>query len=194
MKIYKYRLSGFSEADYAYWYGLLHEKKKIRVDGYRNADDRRRSVCAHMLAINGISEHTGMSIDEIILAEDENGKPFCKNAEVFFSISHAEDMVVCAISSKPVGIDVEKIRPLKLSAARRVCTESELEYVFGHSPSDDDFNKSEDEAMLGRFFEIWVRKEAFGKKEGTGIAYNMKETDIMHIPCFFEDGYVFAVC
>lgn len=193
MKIYKYRLSAFSEEDYAYWYGLMHKNKKFRVDGYRNEDDRRRSVCAHMLAIRGISEQTGMSFSEIVLAEDENGKPFCENADVHFSISHADDMVICAVSCGPVGIDIEKVRPVKLSAARRICTENELEYIFGHSPSDEDFKKSDDDAILARFFEIWVKKEAFGKKEGTGIAYNMKETDLMHIPCFYEDGYVFAV-
>lgn len=194
MKIYKYRLSDFSDEAYDYWYGLLHTEKKLRVDEYRSADDKRRSVCAHMLAVRGISEHTGLSFDEVRLAEDENGKPFCKNANAFFSISHADDMVICAVSNEPVGIDVEKPISIKLSVTRRVCTPTELEYVFGYSPAEDDFKKAADEAQSRRFFEIWVKKEAFGKREGTGIAYNMKETELMHIPCFYEDGYVFAVC
>lgn len=194
MKIYKYELSDFTDTDYSFWYSYLHKAKKNRVDSYRNQSDKYRSVCAHMLALKGISEYTNLSPEEIIIAEDQNGKPYCKNADIFFSLSHADNMVVCAVSDKPIGIDIEKIRTVNMATAKRICTKRELEHVFGHAPDDEDFKKCEDKEILTRFYEIWVKKEAFGKKEGTGIAYNMKKVDVLDMPCTQEGEYIIAVC
>lgn len=194
MKIYKYKLTDFTDENYAFWYSLLHKAKKNRVDGYKNEADKRRSVCAHMLALKGISELTPLALDEIVIAEEENGKPYCLNADIFFSLSHADDIVVCAVSDKPIGIDIEKIRPVNMATAKRICCKRELEYVFGYIPAPEDFKRCESGDILTRFFEIWVKKEAFGKKEGTGIAYNMQDIDLLDMPCTHDGEYIIAVC
>lgn len=194
MKIYKYHLSDFTDDEYAFWHSYLHESKRNRVDSYKHEADRRRSVCAHMLALKGISEHTSLSVDKIIIAEEENGKPYCQNADIFFSLSHSDDIVVCAVSDKPVGVDIEKIRPINTATARRICNDKELAYVFGNNTDTADCKKCDNKEILTRFFEIWVKKEAFGKRKGTGIAYDMKNADIPDIPCNHEGDYVIAVC
>ena len=58
---------------------------------------------------------------------------------------------------------IELIRPIDLSVAKRVCTDDDLLYVFGHKPTEADFVYTEDEEILKRFFEVWTRKEALIK-------------------------------
>ena len=78
-------------------------------------------------------------------------------------------MVVCAVDDKPIGIDIEQIRPIDLTVAKRICTDEELLYLFGHTPTDEDFTYTTDTEILTRFFELWTAKEAYGKCMGEGI-------------------------
>lgn len=116
----------------------------------------------------------------------ENGKPLADNG--FVSISHSGDMVAVALSSLPVGVDIEKlgVRFDFNRLASRFFADGELQY-FLESPTEY------------RFLEIWTKKEAYSKITGRGTAeifggfdcFKLKnvsfETDII-------DGTVVTVC
>lgn len=80
----------------------------------------------------------------------ENGKPFLKKGRGFISLSHSGDYVLCGVSKKLIGVDIEKFRPINLRVARRFCSERELE-----SCTD-----------LTTFFRLWTLKEAYYKIKG----------------------------
>jgi len=108
---------------------------------------------------------------EIIFEKDKNGKPFLKGVENFyFNISHSDRYVVCAVSDEPVGVDVEKIRPVKLRLADRFFTEQERRYVY---------NAENEASQYQRFFEIWTRKEAFVKMDGRGLRIPLDSFDVL---------------
>ena len=69
----------------------------------------------------------------------EHGKPHALGLDIELNISHSGDIVVCAVDSSPVGIDAEKIRPIDLNVAKRICTDDELLYLFGRRPTERDF-------------------------------------------------------
>ena len=46
--------------------------------------------------------------EEIIISKDTYGKPHCNVDELFLSISYCESCLVCAVSTEPIGIDIEK--------------------------------------------------------------------------------------
>lgn len=48
--------------------------------------------------------------------------------EVFFSISHSDDLVAVAISKAPVGIDVERLKKMQPNIQEKILTVNELEY------------------------------------------------------------------
>ena len=147
----------------------MSETKRKRVDKFRRADDKKRTVAGEMLARKLISETLGINGENITFKENEQGKPFVKNLNIEFNISHSADMVVCAVHDKPVGIDVELIRPINLTVAKRVCSDDELIYIFGKAPSKNDFTFIDNVDILTRFFEIWTAKEAYGKCLGCGL-------------------------
>ncbi len=50
---------------------------------------------------------------------NDNGKPVFKNSDLYFSISHSNDIVIVCFDKFPVGLDLEYIKPrnlVKLSA------------------------------------------------------------------------------
>ena len=65
---------------------------------------------------NAAKKHFNVKNTEIIT--DEKGKPFLKNNELYFSISHSQNIVVACFDTAPCGIDIEFIKKrdlLKLS-------------------------------------------------------------------------------
>ena len=76
------------------------------------------------------------------------GKPcFPEKPEVHFNISHTSGAVLVGVSDQPIGVDIEKIRPVSQRAMRRLAgAVSERE-----------------------FFQSWVRREARTKRSGTGV-------------------------
>ncbi len=147
----------------------MSEERKSHVDRFRLPDDKKRTVAGEMLARRAIAEWCGVSAESICFERTEYGKPFAIGLPVAFNISHSGNTVVCAVSDSPVGIDVEEIRPIDLCIAKRICTDDDLEYLFGHTPVDEDFVETSDHDLLVRFFKIWTAKEAYFKCLGTGI-------------------------
>ena len=95
---------------------------------------------------------------------EKNFKPsLIDNNKVFFNISHTKSAVVCAISSNPIGVDIEKKRNISIKLAKKICTKKE--YLM--------FSKAKDKNYT--FFFIWTRKESFCKKNGNSIFTNFNK-------------------
>lgn|SRR5574344_1026484 len=100
-----------------------------------------------------------------------NGKPYIKDSNIYFSISHSIDRVVCAISDKEIGIDIEKIRDYDLSLNKELNINAKNNVDF---------------------FKEYTRREAYIKKLGKSlkdiysIKYNNVDTKVI-------DNYVISV-
>lgn len=169
MKWYKFDIRELTSDDYPKWYALMSGEKQARVDRFRFEDDKKRTVAGEMLARKAISEWCNVPENSIVFEQTETGKPYAKGLPVEFNISHSGDMVVCAVDDKTIGIDIEKIRPIDLKVAKRICTEEEQIYLFGRTPTDQDFIYTSDHEILTRFFKLWTAKEAYCKLKGNGI-------------------------
>ena len=192
MKWYKFDIRDLTAADYEKWYTLMSKDKQLRVDRFRFVDDKKRTVAGEMLARKAIAEWCSFTPESIVFGTQEYGKPYAKDMSVEFNISHSGDMVVCAFDDKPVGIDIEKIRPIDLTVSKHICTDEELVYLFDHIPTEQDFAYTTDQELLTRFFELWTAKEAYGKCIGAGMSeirkqvralaqFNLQEEYIMSI-------------
>lgn len=173
--------------EYEYYYSLLSETKKKKIDALHFEKDKRLSVCAEMIAKKMIAKHCSVKAEEIVILTDSGGKPYAENINIYFNISHSGDMVACALSNNPIGIDIEKIREIDDKLIHFVCTDEELEYVC-----------SDIELKTQRFFEIWTAKEAYFKCYGTGIT-DLKSINVLderikqHLNTFVKDDYAISV-
>lgn len=169
--------------EYENYYELMTQDKKERVNRYRFVDDKKRTVAGEILARQMISQWCQVEETFITFSGNQYGKPYAIDLPVHFNISHSSNLVVCAIDDNPVGIDVELIREIDLSIARRVCTKHELEYVYSGQ-------------FYKRFFRVWTLKEAYFKCAGTGIT-EFKEVDVFRDiskkECIYLGEYVVSI-
>lgn len=156
MKWYKYDIRYLTDEEYTYWYSLMNADKKKRVDRYRFFEDKKRTIAGEMLARQAIAEWCCVTPESIAFDIKEHGKPYAKDLAVEFNISHSGNIVMCAVSNSPIGLDIEEIRPVDISVIKRVCNNDELKYAL----QDNSYK---------RFFEIWTFKEAYFKCIGIGI-------------------------
>ena len=164
-----YDIRRMTDEEYRRWFWMMEEEKRRRVERFRREADRRRSVAADMLARRMISAACGIPPEQVRLATEKGGKPYAPGSPLHFSLSHSGDLAVCGVDRRPVGIDVERIRPVNLKAARRIAAPEELVRLFGREPTPEDFRLTGDPELLDRFFELWTGKEAAGKLTGEGL-------------------------
>lgn len=116
---------------------------------------------------------------------NEHGKPYLKNNELFFNISHDKNMTVLVTSDKEIGVDLEYLT-FKESVVNKYFTPREQEIIKKSKNKEYDFTK------------IWVMKEAYVKMLGTGILYGLEKVDTIKLTKKFEiidkDEYLIAIC
>lgn len=116
------------------------------------------------------------------------GKPYLKNYPIYFNLSHSGDYVVCAVSEQEVGVDIQEHRKENVERlAKRFFSPRETDVLRACKPE-------EREAL---FFDLWAKKEAYGKYTGKGITDSIEEDmlemtgiDVLHI----LPGYSIALC
>ena len=190
MKWQLYDIRQMTAEEYQKWYARMDSQRQARTARFRREDDRKRAVAADSLARRMIARWSRAEEDAIVFGSNKFGKPHALGLAVEFNVSHSGDYVACAVDSRPVGIDVERIRPVSMELAARVCTDEELSYVLAGATSVTD------EDTLRRFFEVWTAKEAYFKCLGTGIT-DLKGVSVLpHIlagGCIHMDSYVLSI-
>jgi 4'-phosphopantetheinyl transferase len=140
---------------------LLDEAERTRLPRFRLPADRARYLAAHaltrvVLAAAVGADPAGLRFDRTCRCGEQHGKPVLPGGPGF-SLTHAGDLVGVAVHDGPVGLDVERPRPLSDLAAMAAHVRSPAETVA-------------DEAA---FFTAWTRKEALLKATGEGLSAPM---------------------
>lgn len=116
-----------------------------------------RAQARELLAM-AAEEHWGLSpLPET--ARAPGGKPyFPGKPELQFNLSHSGALALCALDSRPVGVDIQVVKEWRPSLPRRVCTREELLWL-----------ERQPEFWPG-FTRLWALKEARAKAAGRGLA------------------------
>lgn len=152
--------------------------RKAKIDALRFEKDKRLSLAAGVLLRRAL-ERAGAGEAEVCF--EKNGKPYLPGGGLEFNLSHSGRVAVCAVSPRPVGVDVEAFRHFDEKLLRHICREDELAFFRARAaPGDED-----------RFFTgLWTLKESFLKYLGTGILLPPREVRIEPAP----GGELRAVC
>ena len=172
---------------YGKLYGMIPRERQQRADRLFFRKDKNLCVAAGVILKIALEKE---GIQDFEIEYRENGKPYLKENEIFFNLSHSDGVVMCAISNADVGCDAEKVREIDLSIAKRFFTESEFETLE---------KKETDEEKYDLFFRLWTLKESYMKATGYGFKLSPKnicinETDFYFKEFDFGDGYKYAVC
>ena len=193
-------IRAFSDAQFEEMYRLAAPERREKADRFKFADDRARCLCADYLARHMLAKAAGITPAEICFSLGHKDKPRA-NVPLHFNLSHSGDLVLCAVSKSPIGVDIEQIKPFRAGMVDRFFNEVEAGYVWGDSPAPEG-NVTAPE-MCRRFYRVWTAKEAYTKMTGTGISTDLKavgfDPDTMTV-CGIKlitpdapDGYVISI-
>ena len=148
----------------------LAPRERMRLREMRNPEARLHFAAGRWLARRVLARRLGRRETQIELTVDAHGRPSLDGGGIDFNLSHAGSCVVVALSSARVGIDVESTRRTRhwQPIARRFFSPAETAAI--------DASAMEERRMA--FFRIWVRKEAFVKALGTGVATGFARFDV----------------
>ena len=84
---------------------------------------------------------------------------------LFFSVSHSENMIICAVACFNIGADCQKNNTNNIEQCRKIAKRfyTEKENIFLDLFIDG-------VEYINNFFEIWAKKEAYIKYTGKGLA------------------------
>ncbi|MCI6714590.1 MAG: 4'-phosphopantetheinyl transferase superfamily protein [Lachnospiraceae bacterium] len=189
------------EEIYKQLYAHLDEERRVKTDRFRFPKDRRLSVGAGALLIYALQKE---NVGNVSIEVKPTGKPYLAGKEnLFFNLSHSENMVMCVVADKEVGCDVERRTEFDRALASYVMTKQELQQIYGLD------SEAEQQEM---FFRLWTLKESYMKATGFGIGLEpgtfgikMEKGSISVIPpvdereFFFkeyyaDDGYCYSCC
>ena len=150
-----------------------------------------RSAYAFMLLRIALKREHGISrVPEFVFNEHE--KPLLSDyPDIWFSMSHSANAVICAVSETPVGADIQDIRNISLRAASKFLTPDEFAAV---SSLSDEAQRSAEICRL------WCIKESYGKMTGKGFLEGFssfsaeKITEEKKACCIRRGNYYISAC
>ncbi len=97
---------------------LLPAPRRARLGRFVRRDDRTRGALADLLAADLLARVLGRPVEELGIDRDQRGAPHPVGAgpallePISVSLTHSGRWVGCAVSRGPVGIDIERHRPV----------------------------------------------------------------------------------
>lgn len=135
--------------------------RKKKIDKYYFDCDKKLSLYAALLIQMQANIFTKIPIEELNFSHTLYNKPILSNMPNFhFNISHTKDRILCAISSTPIGVDIELSANAPYEVMTLIFHPTEIKYVYSaHTEKEKKY----------RFFTIWTKKEALSKAWGFGL-------------------------
>lgn len=188
MKIYLF--DDMDNADISYLINYIDKmpaQRACQARKYVYKHDKAICVLSFVLLKYGLCD-MGLRTDNIEFTYKNNSKPYFKNYNIFFNISHKDDIIICVLSDMECGVDLEKIKPFKQNLMQRICSPEEIKLL------SQCYNKEEE------FAKIWTRKESYLKYKGIGIAADLesvekyiKEENLYIFSQTYKD-YIISLC
>ena len=151
-------------------YDRLSRERQEKADRCRFPHARAASLAAGFLMEYALKDqqkqrcHIGYGQSGAPLVLDENGAE-----SGYISLSHSGDFAVCVISDRPVGIDLQKKKTVKIGMLRHFMGQQEQEAFL------EQYRKDETEEVLSEegcdaFLRQWAAKESYMKLTGQGMS------------------------
>jgi len=174
---------------------LLSAAEKIKADRFEFPQHQRRYQAVHGILRIILGRYLKLDPTQINFTHSDRGKPYltddCNPLNLQFNLSHSENRAIVGIShDRPIGVDLEKIRPMENAEqlAKRFFCASEYALLTQAIPEERD----------KLFFQLWTAKEAYLKATGEGISGGLNQIEIalnplrfIHFPNWYLQSFEF---
>lgn len=155
------------QEDMACYASMLDDSEQSRATRFHFERDRRNFILSHGWMRQLLASYLGVDAHELCFVIAERGKPYLDGYELQFNLSHSGGWAALALSTDPVGVDIQTIAKKKRfdELAKRYFCAQEYQQLQALPESQ----------RLAAFYYFWTMKEAFLKATGRGIADGLHE-------------------
>ena len=146
---------------------LLSGYRRGKLARLKNPVLRKRALCSELLLRYALRDRGFELSGPLALAVGDYGKPYLTDHSCCFSLSDSGSALLCALSDREIGADLQQLTPVNVPLMRRFYTEDEQKYVL--------FSADRDAA----FTEIWTKKESYCKASGKGLSLPLASFSVM---------------
>ncbi|WP_278555013.1 4'-phosphopantetheinyl transferase family protein [Parvimonas micra] len=139
-------------------YIYLSSLSDIVNTNYYKFEDCQNNIIGIALAQLAICESSNLKLEQLKISKNKYGKLFEKSC--YFNISHCKNYVVCSLSDKMVGVDIEDIiqKDISIKTFDKHFTLEEQKYLQNSKTKRRE-----------AFTKLWVLKESYIKYLGYGL-------------------------
>ncbi len=135
---------------------LFPLSRRAEIEACGSEKVRLEKYSVWKLLAFALKQSLGLQCKKLHFEKKENGQWTCKDC--YFSLSHSGNLVAVALSTAPVGIDVEKVAPHAEGVVQKVLSDSERQT----------YNRLAEGEKTDFFIEKWTQKESVYKKGTKG--------------------------
>lgn len=143
----------------------LPQARQEKIAKYKFEKDIKLSIGVWIILEKAMKLHQ-INVSKYEVEVSEKGKPSFKDCPLQFSLSHSGTYVLVAISSSPVGADIQEMRDFNDKMINYISDEDDLKYIDSQNDKRD------------AFYKVWTFKEALVKKSGEGFSTQIKKIKI----------------
>ena len=165
------------------FYEKMPKERKKKIDALKPEGSKRLCLGA------GILLDRAVGLCDISFGPQ--GKPYIKDADIFFNLSHSGDMAVIAVSDRDVGVDIQKLKHFKDSLVDHVFNIEDRELAKELMAELTDTGLGVGAAQHGDssfdqvYTRMWSMKESVMKYTGKGLSLEPKK--ILLRPMYRKD-------
>ncbi|HEX4265668.1 MAG TPA: 4'-phosphopantetheinyl transferase superfamily protein [Verrucomicrobiae bacterium] len=157
----------------------LSSDEVARAGKFKFEKHRNRYIAGRGALRKILGQYLQTPSADLRFTQSTNGKPVLAedfaSAGIHFNLAHSDDLALVAVTRLgAVGVDVERIRPVK-----------EMDHLVARffSPSENEaFQKVSENEKPAAFFNLWTRKEALLKATGEGITRSLSLVEVSFLP------------
>ena len=174
LKVFYAGVNGLTADDVLH---TLSDYRLERLEKTARPAAKAQSLAAELLLIHAVRSVYPKAELPLKISAGEFGKPELRGIELEFSLSHSAGMVLCAISEKCVGADIQLRTAYNAALAGRFFTKKEAAAIAQAADKDLMFTRT------------WAVKESYLKLLGTGMHRPLCSFDVKcDNSCFLRDG------
>ena len=170
LKIYYLKMSDYEEVPDEELAGRVCEETRRHTAGFRSGQMRRQKWLGEGMVRSLLESEWQIRPEDYLLRKAEHGKPYVYGLSfpVFYNLSHSGDYLVCGLSEREVGVDIQRVGHYRPEIIRR----------FFHPHEVLRLEQCESEARRRLFFKYWSAKESFLKYTGTGLSASLSGFEV----------------
>jgi len=138
-----------------------------KIRRYQRWEDGHASLFGKLMLLQALHDfNTNATLWDLKYSSFD--KPYLPGMRVAFNISHSGNYTICVMTDEmqTIGVDIEEVKSVELDSFKNIW-------------SDHEWRQINESAGPDAFYDLWTKKEAIIKAEGSGLNIPLDKIEIL---------------